>query len=954
MAKRVLKVFLILFAAVLLLLIILPFAFQGAIVERIKHEVNEQVDAHVDFGRFRLSFLRSFPDASLRVDDILVVNETPFAGDTLATIGRLAVTIDLRSLFGDGGYEIKSIRLQSPDIRLRQLADGSANWDIVPVTETVEEPAEDDAPLDFQLALRNVTIRDGRIKYHDDAVLTYVDVIGLNGRFQGDLTMDVTSISTRDTRIESFSLRYDRFPVLSDIGVFLTAEMEMDMREWIFTFRENELLLNALPLHFDGVISIPDGGGTLMDFSFAAARSDFAAFLSLVPAMYTDDFANLETDGLLALEGRVDGLLKGESIPSFDASVRVADGMFRYPQLPSAVSEVNLEIYLANDGNTADDIIVDIPVLGVRFGDYPLDARFLLRNAVSDPFVDLAVDTRIDLNDLGNFFPLPDGMELGGILEAALEAHGNMSAIESGTYQDFHAGGDMQLNDFFLETALLPERLDISRAHTVFSPQHLAIQTLHAQLGDSDLSVSGRVDNILPFLLSGESLRGNMSVQSRYLDINKLMPDPVQEKTADGPAQLTVISVPPNLEFGLQTRFQHVVFGEMDIRDLQGRMRVSDQRLLMDQVSMDLMEGRLGLNGTYDTRAELPDISLSLNFMRFDLPTTFNAFNTVQVLAPVGEYASGRISGGLTLRARLDEQMMPVLESLSGSGNIRSSEIIVANHPALLRLSERIQLDMFTEMDIRNIAIRFAFADGKVETEPFDIAFGQSSARVSGTTWFDQRIDYAMRLDIPFDHFGSRAMGVLDNLVAQAAERGIDADPGERVRVDVLIGGTVTDPEITLGMPGVLDAVTDRIRDEIDRIIREAEERIRGEVDRARDRVEEDVRERIDDTRERVQEELDARAEQLIAEAERRAAAIRREAASAAERIRAEANRQAERLMEEASGPIAEAAAKRAGDAIIAEADRRGSQLIEEADTRAQNIVDEAHQQAERIRQGEE
>jgi len=278
----------------------------------------------------------------------------------------------------------------------------------------------------------------------------------------------------------------------------------------------------------------------------------------------------------------------------------------------------------------------------------------------------------------------------------------------------------------------------------------------------------------------------------------------------------------------------------------------------------------------------------------------------------------------------------------------------VQNLPVLVRLSESLEMDRFREIDVGNVSLRFTFADEKVATEPFEINFGRSDAVISGFTWFDQRIDYVMRLGIPHEQFGDRATQVLDNLLGEAADRGFDIDPGDRVEIDVLITGTVTEPELSLDMSGAIDDVRDQIRDEVDRFLEETEDRIRDEVDKTRERAEEEVRGRIDETRDRLDEEAEERAQQVIAEAERQAENIRNEASRAADRIRREARERADKLVEEADGPIATAAARRAAESLVNEANRRADQLEEEADQRALRLVDEAHERADRILSGEE
>ncbi len=969
MVKKVIKWVLIVILAVLILLITLPFVFQGAIVDRIKHEVNEHLEARVDFGRYRLSLLRSFPDASLRLDDIIVENEAPFEGDTLASIGRLRVTIDLRSLFGEG-FEIKHIQLNDPDLRFRLLEDGSANWDIVPMPDKDpdEAPEVPSGPSDFSLALRSVDIRNAHIRYYDDVFLTYVDAKGLTGRLRGDLTMDVTNVRTRNASIDAFSLRYDQMPILSNVGVDLTAEVEMDLRDWVFTFRENEFVLNALPLVFDGVISIPEGGGTLMDFSFAAARSDFAAFLSLIPAVYASDFADLKSSGSLVLQGEVNGLLKGEQIPEFDLMLKVEDGMFSYPDLPDAVRDVHIDALIANRGGTMDDVLVDLSAFRLNMAGNPLEAHFVMRNPISDPWIDAALHASLDLGEVMRFIPMEEEMLLEGNIDSQLEVRGRLSALERGDYQRFHATGHLTASAIRADVPMLPAPFEMERLETNFSPQHLAIERMRAGMANNVLEASGRIDNILQYAFDGDMLRGNLNINAEYLNLNEFMPDmqesrelqarreetpDLQAVRAEAPAQLSVIRVPADIDFTLNTHIRQLIFDDMDITALRGGIRVFEQQALLDRLSMNLLGGSLVIDGSYDTRKKDPEMALAMDITYFDIQETFNTFNTMRVLAPVGEYASGKISGRLTMNAILDQTMQPRLETLSGNGNIQTRNVIVQNLPTLVRLAERLQMDLFREIDVGDVSLRFTFADGKVETEPFGFTFDRSDATISGTTWFDQRIDYVMRVGIPHDQFGTRANQVLDNLIGDAADRGFDIDPGDRVEIDVLVTGKVTEPELSLDMSGAIDDVRDQIRDEVDRFLQDTEDRIRDEVDDARDRAEEEVRERIDETRDRVDEELEQRAQQVIAEAERQAENIRNEAARAADRIRREAQERADRLIEEADGPIARAAAQRAASSLVNEANRRADQLEEEADNRAQRIVDEARERADRILQGE-
>jgi uncharacterized protein involved in outer membrane biogenesis len=93
--KKALKISGIILGVILLLLIILPFAFKGTIVKKIKEETNKSLNAKIDFNDFGLSLFRSFPNFSMSMEGLTVVGVDDFQGDTLASVPNLYITIDL-------------------------------------------------------------------------------------------------------------------------------------------------------------------------------------------------------------------------------------------------------------------------------------------------------------------------------------------------------------------------------------------------------------------------------------------------------------------------------------------------------------------------------------------------------------------------------------------------------------------------------------------------------------------------------------------------------------------------------------------------------------------------------------------------------------------------------------------------------------------------------------------
>src|SRR5690554_6290256 len=113
----------------LVLILVLPYAFRGKITELAKKEINESVNAKVDFSNVSLSLIRSFPDFSLRLDDLSVLGNAPFENDTLFYTQHLDITLDLMTVFKGDEYVIKEIGVRKPYVQLITLDDNRTNWE---------------------------------------------------------------------------------------------------------------------------------------------------------------------------------------------------------------------------------------------------------------------------------------------------------------------------------------------------------------------------------------------------------------------------------------------------------------------------------------------------------------------------------------------------------------------------------------------------------------------------------------------------------------------------------------------------------------------------------------------------------------------------------------------------------------------------------------------------------
>ena len=122
-------------------------------------------------------------------------------------------------------------------------------------------------------------------------------------------------------------------------------------------------------------------------------------------------------------------------------------------------------------------------------------------------------------------------------------------------------------------------------------------------------------------------------------------------------------------------------------------------------------------------------------------------------------------------------------------------------------------------------------------------------------------------MQIPKTEFGGAANSVLSDLTTKASSKGLNATVGDVVNVDALIGGTITNPAVKLGLKGSMDEAIDNLKekakDEINAKKAEAEEKVKAEADKLKQNAEAKLKAEQDSIKKKAEEKLNSEKENL-------------------------------------------------------------------------------------------
>lgn len=776
--KKTMKIAGITLGVILLLLLILPFAFQGKLAKLVKEEGNKMLNAQFDFRTLNISLLRNFPSASVSLEDFWLKGTGPFENDTLIQAGELTAAVNLFSLFGDGGYDISRIIVKDTRVHAIVLEDGRPNWDVMKPSPDAETPEDETAQETFRIKLQKLSVDNLSVVYDDRQGGVFADLSRLEADCSGDFGSDRTVV---DLKMETPSLtcRTGGIPLLNKVSLEADMDVDADLAGGKFTLRENMLRLNAIQLNLDGWLAQTKQGMD-MDLRLNTNEVGFKELLSLIPAIYAKDFQDLKTDGKVTLNAFARGSMEGNTkVPQFEVNLDVKDAMFRYPSLPAGVEKINISALVRNAGGPLDATEISVAPFDFVLAGNPFSLNATVKTPVSDPDFHLTARGKLDLGKVKEVYPLDD-MQLNGLVQADLELGGRLSMVEKEQFEQMQAKGSLRLNQMKLVLKDMPP-VDIQQSVFTFSPRYLQLSETTVNIGKNDLTLDSRFENYLGYALKGSTLKGTLNVSSNHLNLNDFMSADTTAAVAEVPADtaaMGVIRVPENIDFQMQAAFRELLFDKMTLTDGKGTLLVRNGTVDMRNLSFNTMGGSVIMNGAYAApQKKQPELNAAFDMRNISFAQAYQDLGLVQQLAPIFAGLKGNFSGNLQIDTPLDATMSPVMSAVQGKGALSTKDLSLSGVKFIDQVADIVKKPSLKEIKVKDLNIDFEIKDGRVTTKPFDLKLGDYNMNLSGSTGLDQTIDYTGKITMPAD-------GIVSKLGT----------------VDMTIGGTFTSPKVGIDM----------------------------------------------------------------------------------------------------------------------------------------------------------
>ncbi len=643
--------------------------------------VNSLADNYITceakFGNVDLTFLSTFPDAGLKIEDVVIVNSMEgSANDTLAKIGSLTVGIDVMAFLKDNKVIVHQVKLDDARANLYRNGRGESNFDIFPPSEK-----EDNTSTAFPelIDLKKIKINNLSAQFVDEqggmwTIAEQFDLSlkgGIKGKdIDGDLyvwggKLDVTMLNSGMT-VSVDGLEVDIDGKLKDENI--DADMRVNANK-LFYQQDDSTGNAAMKTTLDNVDLRFDGKGTM--------------------------------DEIVAdLKMKVEkGQLEMGKTEMVNETLRASKKDLLKVELPHLTVKLNKkEIWIDNSQVSIDDYVLN------------LGGQIFLANDHSPLRMDVNVNTEDSWQVKTLLAIVPEqytgflkGMDVDGKLDFDITAAG---ALTDSTMPG--VGGTIWMEKGrFYAPKMLPYKLDKIEGKMVVDvypdkskESWVKIEKLKAHTRGTNVSIEGRVDDLMGDMRVDAKVKGTLPLE----DVKPMIPKGMN-LVAQGNAE---IDLSTNFKMSqLQKKaFEKIkAMGSLKMNEVD--VTYDNMHLTAPKMAISLQmpvpeKGRLGharivsdkinLSRGKNLKAEMESADINLkvnNMMKEQLAATFN----IELGALEAEKDSMNASlDGLKLAGsvRLDSTQRNLIKQYNPQFNATTHNVLLymPKMPEAVRLAE--------------------------------------------------------------------------------------------------------------------------------------------------------------------------------------------------------------------------------------------------------------------------
>jgi len=736
---------LILFTATVMTIL---YFYRNEVVALFVDKANEYLEAPVEVKTIELELWENFPMVSFKLNQVKIYESAEITMDYLCKADKMLISFDIFNILFKN-YEISTLKVTNASFNIGRGSNGEKNYEFIRYQE------KDSTGRQRDLNLPNIILENARINYIDkqSEVKINLETEELRNtlKVQGNqLLINLSGI------IEKNKIDVKKTTYVEDQVIGLSSEFMYNLDSQIVQFDKTSVKLNGQQYNLDGYVLT--GQTKYIDLSVTSAKNNVQAVVAVLPEKYRKKLSDYKSKGKITFNGNIQGDFNDGKIPSVTADFNCNNVEFYYPGYKSSFKKLNFNGRFTNGPNrNLTSSKLNIRDFSGYIGKNEIKGELSIQN-FKDLSTRLDLSGNINLQSFLNTFPIKQFRSGDGDIEFDIRLSGRINDLKNKKTNSVSASGDLRMHKVNFVTRFSPLEFRNFNGHFYFNNLDLAIQNFTGQIGESDFEISGFFKNIVSYVFyKGNSIKIIADLESSNLNLNELLTldfsdtDEDNEPPPDTDPKFH-LAISPKLDIDFNCVVDRINFKRFNGEKASGKLRIKDQIVVVDNLSLNTMGGDLIMSGSIDASTPVKrEFLVDGKMSGIHVDQVFYVFNNFKQEFLMNHHLKGQIYADVNTYFVLDDKLKFYSNTLTSLivAKIIGGELI--DFEPMQNLSKYIKEEDLAELHFSELKNDIQIIDRKVIIPEMEIISNAYHIYVSGLHTFDQDIEYHFR--IPLDQF---------------------------------------------------------------------------------------------------------------------------------------------------------------------------------------------------------
>lgn len=765
---KVIKVsFIVIFSFFLLSFMYLS-ANKAKVIKNVSAYVSERLSGNVTIGDASLSFFKTFPWASVKIENITVtdsmykVHKQPFFTSEVSFV-ELNIC---RMLIGQN--PVRGIRVNDAKLMVFTDSTGYTNNYLIKPSEPADttQPAKARPSFPDKIKLQNVNIVVSdkmKGKYID---LQLHDLKLTNSTEKGFITLLIDS----DIYVQSLTFNSSKGSFLSQAPVAGKYIVTLDSNTGRLSFDNIDIDIASQPFNLTGFFDLKESTNPQFLIRFNTKSIAYSKVQGLMPDRISRSLQMVQLDKPMDISGNISGGLKGGN-PLVEINGNTIGGSKMITPFMD-FENADFKVYFTNEvvsGVDRKDPNSMIWISGFKadWKGIPVQSDNIKIVNLINPQLTTDLVSKFDLEKLNQIIGSSIDFRKG---KADMDLHYKGPLTFNDSTNTF-LNGNINIGDaeiLYNPRNILMERVE---GRIVFSNSNLEIQQLKATALGNSIILSGSANNLLTLInTQPNNVQMSWDIYSPKLNLTPFA-SLLKKRNSSANNTSKIDKMLDEGKMNIKLDVPHFSYKNFSSDNVRADVSILKDVYKLNEVEMNTAGGKININGFMNNGADFNVAGIKAKFDNVDVSSIFNSFNNFGQDGIKANNLDGSLTANVDISIALDGEGNVLPKNTNGHVAFSLKKGLLKNFEPI----KKMQLFIFKKRDFDNVS--FAEIKNDFIIKSGDILIPRMEVQSSVLSFFTEGL-FSMRgntdlsIQVPLSNLKKRDAAYIPENIGVKAKAG--------------------------------------------------------------------------------------------------------------------------------------------------------------------------------------